>query len=143
LGSDSLLSTFVKLSEALLFFNTLVRVLVAFEVTSTRSQIIVVSEQFLVAETGKRWTVTRPGNMADVPKLSHCSWQGIFLTADQRAGALSGRRDQLFHAHFSGHFRLTASPKQWMISTHISLFTVHSFPAFSNTMNQKFIKTNS
>jgi hypothetical protein len=64
----------------------------------------VLSEYFLVKEGRKKSGVTGPGNMEHAPKPSHRAWQGIFMTTNNRcAGALSCRRNQLFHAHHENY----------------------------------------
>jgi hypothetical protein len=39
---------------------------------------IVLSEQFLIVETGKSQEMKSPINMANTPKPSHCAWKSTF-----------------------------------------------------------------
>jgi hypothetical protein len=58
-------------------FSTSVCALITIAVAYQLSQ-IVLSEEFLVLETGKSGAVTSAGCMADAPKPPHCAWQGTF-----------------------------------------------------------------
>jgi hypothetical protein len=61
-------------------------------------------------ETGKNQAVTSPGNMVNVPKLSHCAWKGTFRPpiTDVRV-CCCAEETGYFCAHFSTFFLLTAS----------------------------------